>query len=102
MHVYKESGTEVTVSPRSTRPPPPTPPSASSIRPATSRRRARRWAPVAGHNNYADILAGPRNGLFVNISGGVRDGMAFQIVSKGGKTFHVYGTGKDRQMIEVG
>jgi hypothetical protein len=61
-----------------------------------------RWEPVAGHSNYADILGGARNGLFVNISGGVRDGMAFQIVKKGDKVFHVYGTGKDRQMIEVG
>ena len=49
--------------------------------------------------NYADIIGGPRNGLFVNISGGVRDGMAFQIVKKAGKWFHVYGTGKDRQWI---
>jgi hypothetical protein len=27
--------------------------------------------------------------------------MAFQIVKKGDKVFHVYGTGKDRQMIQV-
>jgi hypothetical protein len=101
LHVYKESGTEVTIKPsvdasattdaakRAKHPP--------QDRPA----KGERWAPVAGHNNYADILAGPRNGLYVNISGGVRDGMAFQIVKKGDKTFHVYGTGKDRQMIEV-
>ena len=60
-----------------------------------------RWQPVAGHSNYADILGGSRNGLFVNISGGVRDGMAFQIVKKGDKVFHVYGTGKHQQSIEV-
>ena len=53
-------------------------------------------------DNYADILSGKRNGLFVNISGGVRDGMAFQIVKHGEKTFHVYGSGKERQVIEVG
>jgi hypothetical protein len=35
----------------------------------------------------------------VNTSGGIRDGMAFQIVKKGGDWFHVYGTGKDRQWI---
>jgi hypothetical protein len=101
LHVYKESGTEVTIKPsvdasattdaakRAKHPP--------ADRPA----KGERWAPVEGHNNYADILEGPRNGLFVNISGGVRDGMAFQIVKKGGKEFHVYGTGKDRQTIEV-
>src|SRR5690349_856565 len=63
--------------------------------------KGEQWAPVAGHDNYADILNGKRNGLFVNISGGVRDGMAFQIVHKSGKTFHVYGSGKHRQEIEV-
>jgi hypothetical protein len=63
--------------------------------------KGEKWAPVEGHSTYADILEGPRNGLFVNISGGIRDGMAFQIVKKGDKVFHVYGTGKDKQMIEV-
>ena len=63
--------------------------------------KGERWAPVKGHQNYADILGGARNGLFVNISGGVRDGMAFQIVEKEGKTFHVYGSGKHRQWIDV-
>jgi hypothetical protein len=101
LHVYKESGTEVTVKPsadanatteaakHAKHPPHDRPP------------KGERWAPVEGHNNYADILEGPRNGLYVNISGGVRDGMAFQIVKKGDKVFHVYGTGKDKQMIQV-
>jgi hypothetical protein len=102
VHVYKESGTEVLIKP-----------SVDAAATTDAAKRAKhaphdrppkgeRWAPVAGHSSYADILAGPRNGLFVNISGGIRDGMAFQIVHKGGKEFHVYGTGKDRQMIEVG
>ena len=64
--------------------------------------KGERWAPVEGHDNYADILSGKRNGLFVNISGGVRDGMAFQIVKHGQHTYHVYGSGKHRQVIEVG
>jgi hypothetical protein len=59
------------------------------------------WAPVDGVSNYADILSGSRNGYFVNTSGGSRDGMAFQIVNRGGKTYHVYGQGKHRQMVEV-
>jgi hypothetical protein len=59
------------------------------------------WAPVKGANNYADILNGPRNGLYVNTSGGERDGMAFQIVRRGDSTYHVYGTGKHRQVVEV-
>jgi hypothetical protein len=69
---------------------------------SASRRPGREtWAPVDGANNYADILSGPRNGWFVNTSGGTRDGMAFHIVHKGDKTFHVYGSGKHRQMVEV-
>jgi hypothetical protein len=68
---------------------------------AAHRPRRETWAPVDGVSNYADILSGPRNGWFVNTSGGVRDGMAFHIVHKGARTYHVYGTGKHRQMIEV-
>jgi hypothetical protein len=64
--------------------------------------KGEQWAPVEGHDNYADILNGKRNGYYVNISGGVRDGMAFQIVKRGDKTFHVYGSGKHKQEIEVG
>jgi hypothetical protein len=64
--------------------------------------KGEQWAPVEGHDNYADILSGKRNGFYVNISGGVRDGMAFQIVKRGDKTFHVYGSGKHKQEIEVG
>lgn len=59
------------------------------------------WAPVQGHWNYADILNGKRNGFFVNLSSGARRGMTFVIEHHGGKTYHVYGEGKDRQMIQV-
>lgn len=59
------------------------------------------WAPVEGHWNYADILNGKRNGFFVNLSSGSRRGMTFVIEHHGGKTYHVYGEGKHRQMIEV-
>ena len=63
--------------------------------------RGETWAPVEGVSNYADILGGRRNGWYVNTSGGDRDGMAFHIVEKHGKTYHVYGTGKHKQMVEV-
>jgi hypothetical protein len=98
LHVYTKSGKEVVVRPsvdasdvtnaakNAKKPPHDRPP------------KGEKWELVAGAN-YADILGGARNGLYVNISGGVRDGMAFQIVKKGGKWFHVYGTGKDRQWI---
>ena len=59
------------------------------------------WAPVEGHWNYADILNGKRNGFFVNLSSGARRGMTFVIEHHGGKTYHVYGSGDHRQMVEV-
>jgi hypothetical protein len=63
--------------------------------------KGEKWAPVEGHWNYADILNGKRNGFFVNLSSGVRRGMTFVIEHHGGKTYHVYGEGKHRQMVEV-
>jgi hypothetical protein len=97
LHVYTKSGKEVVVRPSV---------DASDVTNAAKHAKhphdqppkGEKWQLVAGAN-YADILGGARNGLYVNISGGVRDGMAFQIVKKGGKWFHVYGTGKDRQWI---
>ena len=59
------------------------------------------WAPVPGTTAWADILGGPRDGLYVNTSGNSRDGMAFQIVHRGGKTYHMYGSGRHRLMVEV-
>jgi hypothetical protein len=101
VHVYKQAGKEVVVGQKADE--------AQSARKINGKRydngvripKGEKWAPVEGHDNYADILNGKRNGLFVNISGGVRDGMAFQVVKRGDKTFHIYGSGKHRQEIEV-
>jgi hypothetical protein len=101
LHVYKESGTEVEVKPADDASATTNAAKRVKHQPADRPPAGERWAPVVGHNNYADILEGPRNGLYVNISGGVRDGMAFQIVKKGEKVFHVYGTGKDKQTIDA-
>ena len=54
--------------------------------------------PVEGHR-YADITAGPRNGMFINTSGNKRDGQAFTLVKRDGKEFHIYGSGKDRLVV---
>jgi len=54
--------------------------------------------PVEGRA-YADILTGSRNGLYLNTSGNVRDGQVFSLVMREGREFHIYGTGKDRQVI---
>jgi hypothetical protein len=57
--------------------------------------------PVPGQN-YAEILTGPRAGLYVNTSGGARDGEAFVLVKHDGREDHIYGTGDDRKVISVG
>ena len=54
--------------------------------------------PVDGRA-YADILTGSRTGLYLNTSGNVRDGDVFALVKREGREFHIYGTGKDRQVI---
>jgi hypothetical protein len=53
--------------------------------------------------NYAEILTGPRAGLYVNTGGGARDGEAFVLVKHdNGREDHIYGTGKDRKVVSVG
>ena len=49
--------------------------------------------------NYAEILTGPRAGMYLNTSGGPRDGQAFILVKHDGREDHIYGTGKDRVVI---
>ena len=55
---------------------------------------------VAGHQ-YEKIVAGPDKGHFINRTGSPRDGEDFQIVQRGGRTFHVYGTGADHKVYEL-
>ena len=50
---------------------------------------------------YADILDGPRKDLFLNTSGNARNGQTFVLVLKGEKEYHIYGTGKERQVFMV-
>jgi hypothetical protein len=63
--------------------------------------KGERTQKVAGHG-YVEIVAGPRNGMFINNTGSKRDGEAFLIVKRHGREFHVYGTGDDRKVYEVG
>jgi hypothetical protein len=58
--------------------------------------------PVAG-TNYAEILTGPRAGMYLNTSGNSRDGEAFILVKGAdGREQHIYGTGKDRKVVTSG
>jgi hypothetical protein len=68
---------------------------------AGSAPKGERTQKVEGHN-YVEIIAGPRNGMFINNTGSKRDGEAFLIVKRHGREFHVYGTGDDRKVYEVG
>ena len=56
---------------------------------------------VKGHS-YARIEGGARNDEFVNLSGNARSGQVFDVVTRGGHTYHVYGHGKNRVVVEVG
>jgi hypothetical protein len=56
---------------------------------------------VTGHE-FARIKGGTRDSMCVNLSGNARSGQAFDLVTRGGHTFHAYGTGKDRVIVEVG
>ena len=55
---------------------------------------------VAGHH-YEKIVAGQDKGHFINRTGSPRDGEDFQIVQRGGRTFHVYDSGKDHTVYEL-
>lgn len=44
---------------------------------------------VLGHR-YARVEGGTHNGQFVNTSGNARSGQTFEIVQRGGHTYHVY------------
>jgi hypothetical protein len=50
---------------------------------------------------YDKIVAGPDKGEYLNRSGNARDGDAFRIVQRGGRTFHVYSTTKDHKVFEL-
>jgi hypothetical protein len=68
---------------------------------ASAAPKGERTQKVDGHN-YVEIISGPRNGMFINNTGGKRDGEAFLIVKRHGREFHIYGTGHDRAVYEVG
>jgi hypothetical protein len=55
---------------------------------------------VDGHA-FARIKGGTRHDMCVNVSGNERSGEAFDLITRNGRTFHVYGEGKDRVVVEV-
>jgi hypothetical protein len=67
---------------------------------ARTRPKGEKTEKVAGHH-YEKIVAGPDKGEYLNRTGNARDGEAFRIVQRGGRTFHVYATGKDHKVFEL-
>ena len=58
-------------------------------------------APVQGHA-YSEIVSGARSGMYMNTSGGARHGEAFVLAHRDGVEYHIYGSGKDREVVAVG
>jgi hypothetical protein len=56
--------------------------------------------PVDGHL-YAEIVSGPRSGMYINTSGNKRHGEAFVLVEKADFDYHIYGSGADREVIRA-
>jgi hypothetical protein len=67
---------------------------------ASSRPKDEKTEKVSGHH-YEKIVAGPDKGEYLNRTGNARDGEAFRIVQRGGRTFHVYDSGKDQKVFEL-
>jgi hypothetical protein len=74
--------------------------SASNVSTSTKVPKGEKSEHVSGHS-YDEVTAGPRDGMFINRSGNKRDGQAFALVKRDGREFHVYGTGKNRVIVEV-
>lgn len=55
---------------------------------------------VAGHP-YSKVLDGAHKGEYVNQTKNKRDGEFFKLVEKAGRMQHVYGTGKDREVLTM-
>ena len=54
---------------------------------------------VPDHPAYVEIMSGPRNGMFINVTNNERRGEAFVLVRREDRDLHIYGTGKDRRVI---
>ena len=67
---------------------------------ASKRPKGEKTEKVAGHH-YEKIVAGADKGHFINRTGNARDGEDFQIVQRGGRTFHVYDSAKDHTVYEL-
>jgi hypothetical protein len=63
-------------------------------------RKGEKIEPVEGHA-YAEIVSGPRAGMYINTSGNSRHGEAFVLVEKADFNYHIYGSGDDRTVVRA-
>jgi hypothetical protein len=63
-------------------------------------RKGEKIEPVEGHA-YAEIVSGPRSGMYINTSQNGRRGEAFVLVEKADFNYHIYGSGDDRVVIRA-
>ena len=68
---------------------------------ATTPPKGEKTEAVPGQTAYRDIIAGPREGMYLNTSGNVRNGQAFVMVKRHGVEYHIYGTGKDKRVVAI-
>jgi len=81
-HVYGSGKHKVTI---------PVPTDPATLKPP----KGETWQPVAHHHDYKKIHGGKRADEFVNLSGNQRTGESFTIKHHDGKTWHVYGDGRE-------
>lgn len=75
-------------------------PGADRTAPAPAAMKGEEYQAVPGRP-FDEIMAGPRNGMYMNRSGNDRDGQAFVMVKRDGREFHIYGKGTDRVVVPV-
>jgi hypothetical protein len=63
-------------------------------------RKGEKIEPVEGHG-YAEIISGPRSGMYINTSGNSRHGQAFVLVEKDDFDYHIYGSGAERVVVRA-
>jgi hypothetical protein len=64
-------------------------------------KKGEKLSKVDGHQ-FGRIKGGERDEMCVNLSGNARSGQAFDLLWRDGRQFHIYGSGKDRHVVEVG
>jgi hypothetical protein len=76
-----------------------TSPAESSERPIPKGPKGETTRAVKDHPAYVEIMSGPRNGMFINMTSNERRGEAFTVVKRHDRDLHIYGTGKNRRVI---